>query len=107
MASASSDKILKKLIETNIKSHESVSSLVMTVKEFISELKRVGEGTEEINTATKDDIRAIHNKLDQLLRAITDLTQVLKGQARQAPPPSFGQQYPATPPPPPPEWRRL
>jgi vesicle coat complex subunit len=116
MAKSNSAQTLKKLIDSNIKTQESVSAVVSTVKELIRSLKEVGEEeaqAEEIKIPLAESMQAISDKLDmlmqqhmQLLKAVNDLAEALKPRGPpQAPMLPRGQIAP--PPSPPPEWRRL
>ncbi|MEM2874141.1 MAG: hypothetical protein QW063_01685 [Candidatus Nanoarchaeia archaeon] len=88
-----SDTALKKLIEANIKTQESVSAVVSSVKSLISELRKAAEmPDEELKFSNTDELKAISAKLDkvlqqneQLLKAVHELADSLKLQMQQQP----------------------
>jgi|GEM_PF-5751710 len=114
MASSNSDSSLKKLIQTNIKTQESMNTVVKMMKELVSAIKEAGaEETEEIKALEATGDKSISQKLDlliqqnnSLIKAINELTQSLRrhtGELPRGPEPGPLER----PPQPPPEWRRL
>ena len=112
MASPNSDSTLKRLIHTNIKTQESMNTVVKMIKELVSTIKEAGtEETEEIKAIEATGDKSVLQKLDllmqqnsQLIRAMNELTQSLR---RHTGEPPSGPGTLAPPPQPPPEWRRL
>ena len=98
MQSSSSDKLQKRLIESNIKTQESAAQVVKSVKELVSSLKEAGEAPEPELQVPKD----INEKLDKLLQqnseVATKLDELLS---------LLKQPKPMEPPPQPSTWRRL
>jgi hypothetical protein len=69
MSSKGEDLVLKKLIESNIKTQEAVSAAVSSVKELITTLREAAEGPdEEFKIPDNDELKAISAKLDKLLQ---------------------------------------
>lgn len=98
MQSSSSDKLQKRLIESNIKTQESVAQVVKSVKDLISSLKEAGETPEPELQVPKD----INEKLDKLLQQNSEVAAKLDELLSLLKQP---QQRPLEPPPQP--WRRL
>jgi len=97
MQSSSSDKLQKRLIESNIKTQESAAQVVKSVKELVSSLKEAGEAPEPELQVPKD----INEKLDKLLRQNSEVAAKLDELLSLLKQP----QRPLEPPPQP--WRRL
>ena len=124
-AVSGSDGMLKKLLEANTKTQQSVSQVVSSIKELVNALKEAGEAPEmemekpaekelkvkEKETVKGDNLAAINAKVDtlleqhgQLIAAVSELTRILKHTVTQGP----ATQQPLAPPPmPPPQYRRL
>jgi len=101
MQSGSSDKLQKRLIESNIKTQESAAQVVKSVRELVGALKEAGEEPEEELKVPKD----INEKLDKLLQQNNQLAAMLDEIIK-----TLKQQKPLEPPPQPPSnssWRRL
>lgn len=61
--------MLKKLIESNIKTQESVSAAVSSVKELVTALREAAEEPdEEFKIPNTDELKAISAKLDKMLQ---------------------------------------
>ncbi|MCX6775100.1 MAG: hypothetical protein NTY99_03370 [DPANN group archaeon] len=69
MSSKGEDLVLKKLIESNIKTQEAVSAAVSSVKDLITTLREAAEEPdEEFKIPGNDELKAISAKLDKLLQ---------------------------------------
>ena len=102
MTTLNSDKAVKKLVEANIKTQESVNQVVGVVKDLISALREAGE--EEEIKAPEPNTETLSAKLDQLLqqnaqilRAVNSITETLQKHAGDLQPPK----------PPLDKWRKL
>jgi len=78
MNAKGSDALLKKLIEANIKTQESVSAVVSSVKELVTALREAGEvPEEELKIAEGGELKAISAKLDKLLTQNEQLAKMM------------------------------
>jgi len=99
MQSGSSDKLQKRLIESNIKTQEAASQVVKSVRELVGALKEAGEEPEP-EAKLQQTVEA---KLDKLLQQNNQLAAMLNEILN-----TLKQQKPLEPPPlPPGSWRKL
>jgi len=99
MQSGSSDKLQKRLIESNIKTQEAASQVVKSVRELVGALKEAGEEPEP-ETKLQETVDA---KLDKLLQQNNQLAAMINEILK-----TLKQQKPLEPPPlPPSNWRKL
>jgi hypothetical protein len=99
MHSGSSDKLQKRLIESNVKTQESAALVVKSVRELVSALKEAGESPESEMQIPK----TMDEKLDKLLQQNNQLAAMLDELLR-----TLRQPRPLEPPPQPPlGWRKL
>lgn len=69
MSGKGEDFLLKKLIESNIKTQESVSAAVSSVKELVTALRVAAEEPdEEFKIPNTDELKVISAKLDKMLQ---------------------------------------
>jgi hypothetical protein len=78
MSSKGEDLVLKKLIESNIKTQEAVSAAVSSVKELVTTLREAAEEPdEEFKIPSNDELKAISAKLDKVLQQNEAIMKIL------------------------------
>jgi hypothetical protein len=99
MQSGSSNNLQKRLIESNVKTQETASEVVKSVKELVSALKEAGEVPEPEPQMPKD----INTKLDKIIQQNNQLAAMINEVLRL-----HNQSKPLSQPPQPPgTWKKL